>query len=116
MLRFAEVRILCIYAVTLMAPCAASAQQTLTHGSITGHVVDPAEAAIPHVTVTALQLATNQAYATKTDEQGHFRLPYLPLGEYEISVQAPGFADPVQSAGTVRGQSGSSRRANGCRR
>ncbi len=69
------------------------AQQALTSSSLTGRVLDPSGAAVPHVTVQALLIATNQAYTTQTDGQGRYRLPYLPVGQYRMTTQVPGFAD-----------------------
>ena len=64
------------------------AQETLTHASVTGRVVDPAGAVVAHSAVTALAMATNQRHFVETDAQGRFRLPYLPAGEYRMSAQA----------------------------
>ena len=77
------------------ASSAMRAQETLTHASVTGRVVDPAGAVVAHSAVTALAVATNQRHFVETDAQGRFRLPYLPAGEYRISAQAKGFGDQV---------------------
>jgi hypothetical protein len=69
-----------------------SAQETLTNASVTGRVIDPSGAVVAHTTITAIQVATNQSHIVQTDGQGRFRLPYLPVGEYQISAQADGFA------------------------
>jgi hypothetical protein len=67
------------------------------NASVTGRVLDPSGAVVPHVSVTARELATNQAFSAQTDGQGRFRLPYLPVGQYHISCQAPGFAETVRA-------------------
>jgi hypothetical protein len=67
-------------------------QESLTAASVTGRVLDPSGAAVPHVAVHALQIATGQTYTVQTDAQGRFLLPYLPVGDYRISGQASGFA------------------------
>ncbi|MCU1248788.1 MAG: hypothetical protein JWQ49_1817 [Edaphobacter sp.] len=69
-----------------------NAQQTLTNASLTGRVLDPSGAVVPRTTITAVQLATNQSHVVQTDGQGRFRLPYLPVGEYQIDAQADGFS------------------------
>ncbi len=79
-------------AVLLVWAIQLSAQETLTNASVTGRVVDSSGAVVAHATITAIQLATNQSHIVQTDGQGHFRLPYLPVGEYQISAQADGFA------------------------
>ena len=74
----------------------AHAQETLNNASVTGRVFDPTGAAVPRISVIALDLAKNQTYTTQTDAQGRFRLPFLPIGQYRISSQAPGFAEAVR--------------------
>jgi hypothetical protein len=69
-----------------------SAQETLTNASITGRVLDPSGAVVARTMITAIQVVTNQSHIAQTDGQGRFRLPYLPVGEYQISAQADGFA------------------------
>ena len=87
------------FALPLMvfSSCFALAQEGLTTASVTGRVLDPSGAAVPHVTVNALQIATNQAYQAQTDGQGRFRLPYLPVGQYRIRTQTPEFAETVRN-------------------
>jgi len=41
--------------------------------------------------VTAQQIGTGLAYRTLSDGQGYYTLPVLPIGPYELDVQAPGF-------------------------
>jgi hypothetical protein len=77
--------------VSLAALLPLSAQQTLTTASVTGRVVDAHGAVLPHAAVQALAVATNQTYGTETDNQGRFRLPFLPVGQYKISASANGF-------------------------
>lgn len=68
------------------------AQDTLTTASVTGRVLDPTGAAIPQTVVTATQLETNQTRTLKTDNQGRFRLAFVPIGRYRFRVQPAGFA------------------------
>jgi hypothetical protein len=75
---------------------AVHAQATLNNASVTGRVLDPTGAAVPRISVTALEPATNQTYTTQTDAQGRFRLPFLPIGQYRINSQAPGFAQAAR--------------------
>jgi Carboxypeptidase regulatory-like domain/TonB dependent receptor len=74
------------------------AQETLTAASVTGRVLDPSGAAVPHASISALQSATHESYTTQADAQGRFRLPYLPVGMYRISAQANGFQEAVTQA------------------
>jgi hypothetical protein len=68
-----------------------NAQETLTNASVTGRVIDPSGAVVARTKITATQVATNQSYVVQSDGQGRFRLPYLPVGEYQISAQADEF-------------------------
>ncbi|HQR40121.1 MAG TPA: carboxypeptidase-like regulatory domain-containing protein, partial [Blastocatellia bacterium] len=79
--------ILCIAAALALAP-AVSADTT---GTILGLVTDPQGAVIAGATVTARQTATNLTRVTKTDQSGAYRFAALPLGPYELKVEAAGF-------------------------
>jgi hypothetical protein len=68
------------------------AQESITHASVTGRVLDPSGAVVSHSAVIATELATNQTSTTQTDEQGRFRFPYLSVGIYRISTKPGGFA------------------------
>ena len=42
--------------------------------------------------MTATQLETNQNRTVQTDDEGRFRLPFLPIGHYRLTTQPVGFA------------------------
>ena len=67
------------------------AQETLTSASVTGRVLDTTGAALPRADVLAVASTTNQKYGITTDQQGRFRIPFLPADEYTITAQASGF-------------------------
>ena len=73
-----------------MIPSALSAQ-TVTSASVTGTVRDASEAVVPGATVDIRNHDTNQVTSTVTDSRGRFRLQYLPVGVYHLSVQLSGF-------------------------
>ena len=73
------------------------AQETIHSASISGRVTDPSGAAVQDALVTARHTDTNLARAAKTDQGGRFRLPYLSVGPYEITVQRPGFGETKRS-------------------
>lgn len=76
----------------MTAPLCTLAQESLTSASITGRVLDPSGAAVPHVAVSALATQTHQTFQAETDGQGRYRLAYLPVGLYQVSARASGFA------------------------
>jgi len=95
---FRSVRFLVVLGLTtlVVTPWTMHAQETLTNASVTGRVLDPSGSVMPHIAVKALASATNQTYMVETDNQGRFRLPYLPVGEYRISALANGFAESTR--------------------
>src|SRR5262245_26450973 len=74
-----------------------SLQSGTANGSIRGTVRDASAAIVPGADVRARNLATGFERVAKTDDFGEFDLPILPLGSYEVSVQAPGFSTFRQS-------------------
>ena len=60
-------------------------------GSIRGTVTDPAGGAVPQVTVTATNTATNVSYQAKTQEDGGYSFLQLPIGDYTLKVEKTGF-------------------------
>jgi hypothetical protein len=69
------------------------AQETLNDASITGRITDASGAVIANATVTARDSSTNTAHTATSDANGRFRFPYLPVGEYEVTVHQTGFGD-----------------------
>src|SRR5262245_326409 len=75
--------------LAVFAPGEARAQSAT--GSIEGTVVDQTGALMPGVTVTAEHSATRTTRTVVTDENGVFRIPLLPVGVYNVSVELAGF-------------------------
>jgi len=59
--------------------------------SITGRVVDPADAVVPNATVTVTNLATGVARDSVTNAEGLYTVPALTPSNYGVKVQAQGF-------------------------
>ena len=66
-------------------------QASAINGEITGTVTDPSGAAISGATVQIGNTDTGFKQSTKTGETGLYRFTVLPLGTYEVEVQASGF-------------------------
>jgi hypothetical protein len=60
-------------------------------GSIIGRVSDPTGAAVPGVQIEARDPAKGTSTRGVTDEQGIYRLLYLPPAQYDITYTASGF-------------------------
>src|SRR6188508_1730654 len=80
-----------------LAATRARAQETVNSASVSGRVTDPQGAVVPGATVMARQTETNVTRETTTDQEGRFRLPYLKVGRYEITVRLQGFADATRT-------------------
>ena len=67
---------------------------------IMGTVLDPSSATIAGAAVTVTSVATSQQRSTLTSSSGEYSIPFLPIGEYTVMVQAPGF-QPKSLTGIV---------------
>lgn len=65
--------------------------QGITTGSISGTVQDPQQAVVAGATVTAVQTGTNAKFSTESNSTGGFNLRGLPVGTYEVTIEAPKF-------------------------
>jgi hypothetical protein len=61
------------------------------NGSITGGVTDPSGAAVAGAHVVAHALDTGADSSTTTNATGIYNIDFLPIGRYQVSVQAAGF-------------------------
>ena len=75
----------------LALPVAAHAQSAANSAQIVGVVVDPTQAAVANVPVIARNTSTNYERSVATDEAGRYAFTQLPLGPYEVRVNAQGF-------------------------
>ena len=67
-----------------------------TSAALSGVVADASGAAISAATVTAKSLETAAVRTTGTDAAGHYRLPELGVGAYEVTVAKDGFQTTVR--------------------
>jgi hypothetical protein len=65
--------------------------QGIVTGSIAGTIQDPQGAAIAGAPVQAIDSATGANFSAKSDSQGYFELRSLPLGSYNLTIEASGF-------------------------
>lgn len=80
----------------LLLSCAVSPAQEVT-GNIYGSVTDPTGAAVPNAKVTVTHVERNAVLRElTTNEQGQYSATLLPLGRYDVAVEAPGFRRAVQ--------------------
>ncbi len=60
-------------------------------GRIVGTITDPSGSVVPGVKVTVLSTETKVTRDTITNQDGYFQVIDLPIGNYHVEVEAPGF-------------------------
>lgn len=80
-------------------PSLAIAQATT--GQISGTVHDATGAVVPAAEVTILNRGTGLVRIIRTDSAGHYEVPSLSLGDYEVVIGAPGFKSAAHSGITL---------------
>jgi hypothetical protein len=61
------------------------------NGSVGGVVTDRSGSVIPGATLTLTNTAQGIPYNTATDSKGAYSFPSVPVGRYDLAVDAPGF-------------------------
>src|SRR5215204_6103336 len=92
--------LLCAFTIT-------NAQSQANTGNIEGRVTDPNTASVPNVTITATNLATGLQKTAQTNDEGIYRIVFLPPGAYKVETSgAQGFvpATFTNAIVTVGGQ------------
>jgi Carboxypeptidase regulatory-like domain len=82
----------CLAVVLLCAPPA----QAQVSAAISGRVTDPAGATVSGAAVMAKNVETGETRSTVTDAVGHYWVPSLAVGEFEVHVTKQGFQEYVQ--------------------
>ncbi len=60
-------------------------------GSLSGRVIDPTQAVVPGVKITATQKETGAKTTTVSSTDGSYNLPFLAPGPYSVAAEAAGF-------------------------
>ncbi len=76
--------------VISLAPCRLQAQSW--NSLLEGLITDPSGAVIPQADLTLKNTASGQVRHTLTNAQGFYTFPLIPVGAYDLTVVAPGFA------------------------
>jgi hypothetical protein len=66
-------------------------------GTILGIVTDATGGAVPGATVTVRNVNTGLLRATETQGDGRYRVPELPIGSYDVTVEKAGFQTSITS-------------------
>jgi hypothetical protein len=75
--------------------------QAATTGSIAGTVSDGSGGAVPKATVTATHIAQGVKTKTVADNKGIYSFPSLPVGQYELVIEADGFKTQTRTGLTI---------------
>src|SRR5271170_5733726 len=71
--------------------CSVAAFAQGDRGTITGTVTDPTGAVVPNANIQITNTDTSAEYKVGTTNTGNYTLANLPVGNYELTVDAPGF-------------------------
>ena len=74
-----------------------SAKAQVNTGTLSGQITDSSGAAVAGAQVTVSDPATGYTRSDKTQSDGQYNLPNLPIGSYTLTVAAPGFAVESES-------------------
>jgi hypothetical protein len=66
-------------------------QAQVSTGTIVGVVQDSSHAAVPNASVKLTNTATGNVRQATTNSVGEFNAPFMPLGDYSVTVTASGF-------------------------
>ncbi len=87
--------------VLALAACLCAWSQD-PRGTISGTVTDPTGAPVAGARVSAVNALTNVAYQGVTTGEGVYTIPYLPQGDYAVSVEMQGFKRAVRQGIELR--------------
>jgi hypothetical protein len=99
-LKYVALSLCCVTLVFLLWGANATFAQEVT-ATITGTVTDTSGAPIAGATVTANSMERGTKYTAETNESGIYRMPYLPVGNYELRVEMSGFRTAKYPAFTL---------------
>jgi len=93
--RFVLSFVICTTLLVAFADSHPAAQGAI--GSILGTISDSSGSVVPGATVTARNTGTGAIQVATSDEQGRYRIPVLPVGDYEVQTELSGFQTVVHT-------------------
>ena len=82
----------CLFVAGVLITIPSHAPAQNFRGGITGTVTDPSGAVVPGAQVAAIETATGISYKAVSSSAGEFAFSNLPIGDYNVTVSAAGFA------------------------
>src|SRR4051812_37047448 len=86
----------------VMGLAARTASAQVLYGSIAGTLTDETGATVPGATISVTNTSTGLSRQATTDQSGHYSIPNLLEGTYDVSVEASGFKPYTQKGVVVR--------------
>ena len=83
-------RLFTIVTIALFLAAGAYAQLATTT-ALVGTVTDASGKTVPGAKVTAVNTGTHDTYSTVTNEQGYYNIQFVAIGDYDLTVEQPGF-------------------------
>ena len=90
--------LLSVCLITLLLAVAPRAVAQEVTAAINGTITDPSGAPIAGATVTATDTARGTTYTGETNSDGAYYLTHVPIGTYEVKVEAKGFRTALHSS------------------
>ena len=81
----------CLLPCLFVQPARKASGQAASATTLVGTITDNSGAAVSNANVVAVQNATKVTYKGQTTVTGAYSLPYVDIGTYTITVEAPGF-------------------------
>lgn len=81
--------VLAVLLLVVGLPSTLAAQ--ISNATLSGVVTDPSASAVPGATVSARHIETNRQFTATTDAAGRYTFLTLPVGQYDVTVEAKGF-------------------------
>ncbi len=87
--------LVCLALLIVLALTSSLAVAQQVTAGIFGRVTDPSNASVANATVTAKDVDRGTIFTTTTNEDGAYSLPRVPVGNYELRAEVPGFQTQV---------------------
>ena len=92
-----KLRLFSLFMVPLLFVASSNFVMAQVSAAISGRIEDASGAAVPDATVTVKNVETASSRSISSDEAGRYRALSLPVGQYEVKAEKPGFKTAVRS-------------------